>query len=250
MLTTACFLPSPTPPQCPCCDARTVTLAGVCMPHSAPLLSLLWAVGAGAGQMYHLELAGCHTAAAAAHLVLPPSAPDDLQASAFQHLSNLVLSGCAASEGESLAGFLSVLLPQLPALASLTMKSCHLSSPAEADGLGEALSLAPHLTSLVMNDCNLEQLPEGAYLAGGWAQPARLPCFGAAAQPALAGQAVLKGACTAAGCCAACMLMLLVACSCFWLRSPDPPPKQAWNRCPSVATASPSCPQPWPQPAT
>lgn len=46
--------------QCACCDSRTVAVRGVCMEHSAPLLSLLWAAGAGTGQMNHLELTDCH----------------------------------------------------------------------------------------------------------------------------------------------------------------------------------------------
>ncbi|PRW56618.1 L domain [Chlorella sorokiniana] len=121
--------------ECTCCNGRTVTLGAVCMPHSAPLLSLVWAVGAGTGQMNHLELNDCHLTAAAVRITLPPSAPEHLHTFAFRRLRALVLSDCWPVD-------------------------------AEAEGLGEALSLAPHLTSLSMNDCNLAQLPAGPYLAG------------------------------------------------------------------------------------
>lgn len=152
--------------QCPCCDNLSVRVHAACMPSSAPLLSLLWAAGAGAGQMNHLQLTDCHTSAAAVLAPLPPFIPEALGAAAFRRLDTLMLSKCSPVGGESLAGFLSALLPRLPALTDLELEACDLSPAAEAEGLGGALSLAPHLTSLDMNECGLAQLPTGPYLAG------------------------------------------------------------------------------------
>lgn len=205
------------PPQCGCCTNRTVEAQRVCTRHSAPLLGLLWGCGGGGGHLETLKLTDCHLAAAA---VAPPPGAAQAQALALEPLAFLQLNSCFMEQGESFAGFLAALLPQLPGLHSLELRQCELGDDSEG-GLGDALALAGHLTWLVLHECGLEALPPGAhrYLAG------RRGCRGC---PGRRGARIAAGRPKLTSCCRPAAAA------------------QAWRGCRCAATAWPACRPSWP----
>ena len=133
------------------------------MEHSADLLAVLRASGAGGGAPGELEtlvLLRCHLAE---HALAPAAGGEgEAQRLALEGVNHLQLQDCPGQvEGMGAEAALRVLLPQLPCLASLSLEDCELEA-AELPGL---LHQAP-LTSLALVGCGLEQLPHCQGLAG------------------------------------------------------------------------------------
>lgn len=124
-------LPSARPAvQCVCCDRRSLVLQDVCMEHSADLLAVLRASGAGGGEPGELEclhLVRCHLAELA--LVPAGGGEGEAQRLALEGVNHLQLQNCSGQmEGIGAEAALRELLPQLPSLTGLAVEECELEA--------------------------------------------------------------------------------------------------------------------------